>query len=112
LFKPYTYDSGSAIEAIWSTKIETENAVCLKSDLPARETPYSRPEIEAAVQSIHPSFAIIEVRFDGELTGTGFWAIAVGGLNGGVDLGSEIFNWADDNLANYPVTLTVNRKVV
>jgi 2-keto-4-pentenoate hydratase len=112
LFKPFTYDSGSAIEAISSTKIETEIAVRLKSDLPAREIPYSRTEIEAAVQSIHPSFEIIEVRFDGELTGAGFRAIADGGLNGGVVLGPEVINWADYDLANYPVSLTVNGNVV
>jgi 2-keto-4-pentenoate hydratase len=112
LFKPYIYDSGTEIEAIPSTKIETEIAVRLKSDLPAREIPYSRTEIEAAVQSIHPSFEIIEVRFDGELTGAGFRAIADGGLNGGVVLGPEVINWADYDLANYPVSLTVNGNVV
>ena len=112
LFKPYTYDSGTAIKAIPSTKIETEIAVRLKSDLPTREAPYSRTEIEAAVQSIHPSFEIIEVRFDGELTGAGFRAIADGGLNGSVVLGPEIINWADYDLANYPVSLAVNGNVV
>lgn len=112
LFKPYTYDTGTAIEAISSTKIETEIAVRIKSDLPARKTPYSRTEIEAAVHSIHPSFEIIEARFDGELTGAGLRAIADGGLNGGVVLGPEIINWTDYNLANYPVTLTVNGDVV
>jgi 2-keto-4-pentenoate hydratase len=112
LFKPYTYESGTEIEAIPSTRVETEIAVRLKSDLPARETPYNRAEIEAAVQSIHPSFEIIEVRFDGELTGAGFRAIADGGLNGGVVLGPEIINWNDYNLANYPVSLAINGNVV
>jgi 2-keto-4-pentenoate hydratase len=112
LFEPYIYDSGTTIEAISSTKIETEIAVRLKSDLPAREAPYSRTEIEAAVQSIHPSFEIIEVRFDGELTGAGFRAIADGGLNGAVVLGPEIINWTDYSLANYPVSLAVNGNVV
>ena len=112
LFKPYTYDNGTDIEAISSTKIETEIAVRLKSDLPARKAPYSRTEIEAAVQSIHPSFEIIEVRFDGELTGAGFRAIADGGLNGAVVLGPEIMNWADYDLENYPVSLTINGDIV
>jgi 2-keto-4-pentenoate hydratase len=112
LFKPYIFNSGTEIKAIPSTKIETEIAVRLKTDLPARETPYSRTEIEAAVQSIHPSFEIIEVRFDGDLTGAGFRAIADGGLNGGVVLGPEVINWADYDLANYPVSLAVNGNVV
>ncbi len=112
LFKPYIYDNGAEIKAISSTKIETEIAIRLKSDLPARKVAYSRTEIEAAVQSIHPSFEIIEVRFDGELTGAGFRAIADGGLNGAVVLGPEITNWTDYNIENYPVSLTVNGNVV
>ena len=112
LFKPYTYNSGTEIKAIPSTRVETEIAVRLKSDLPAREAPYSRTEIEAAIQSIHPSFEIIEVRFDGELEGAGFRAIADGGLNGSVVLGSEVINWTDYNLENYPVSLAINGSIV
>ena len=112
LFERYTYDNGAQIKALPGTKLETEITVRLKSDLPAKNTPYTRAEVEAAIQSIHPSFEIIGVRFDGELPGAGFRAIADGGLNAGTVIGPEITNWADYDLENYPVTLSVNGAVV
>ncbi len=44
--------------------VELEIAVRLGRDLPARPTPYDRAEIEAAVDSLHPSIELVEDRYE------------------------------------------------
>ncbi|MBT3332842.1 MAG: hypothetical protein HN394_15170, partial [Rhodospirillaceae bacterium] len=56
LFQRFTHDNGVALPILPGTSIETEVTVRLDADLPAREQPYARAEIEAAVASIQPSF--------------------------------------------------------
>jgi 2-keto-4-pentenoate hydratase len=111
LFEKYTYDSGAEVAIQPGQNVETEITVRLKSDLPWRDNPYSRAEIEAAVHSVAPSFEIVGTRFEGDLAGAGFRVIADGGANVGTILGSEITDWADLDLGQHPVTLEMNGQI-
>lgn len=111
LFQRFNYASGDAVPILPEQKLETEITVRLKSDLPARASAYSRAEIEAAVAAIIPSFELIGTRFEGDLAGAGFKAIADGGANAGTVLGAEVTDWHGYDLSDYPMTLKINGAV-
>lgn len=108
LFQQFTYDSGAEIAILSGHKLETEITVRLKSDLVARDTAYSRTEIEAAVAAIIPSFELVGARFEGALAGAGFRVIADGGANVGTVLSEDVTDWNSYDLSDYPVSLTIN----
>ncbi len=108
LFERFTYASGDAVKILPGDKLETEITVRLKSDLPARDAAYSRAEIEAAVAAIIPSFELVGARFEGELAGAGFKAIADAGANVGTVLSDDVADWSPYDLSDYPVSLTIN----
>ena len=112
LFQRFTYDSGSEIQVLPGHSIETEMTVRLKADLVPSEQPYDRAEIEKSIAAIHPSFEIVGARFEGELAGAGFRLIADGGANIGTVLGRDAGSWSGLDLANYPLTLSINGEVV
>ena len=108
LFQRFTYDSGADVPILPGHALETEVTVRLKSDLPARDAAYTRDEVEAAVEAIIPSFELIGVRFEGELAGAGFKAIADAGANAGTVLNTDIADWSPYDLSDHPVRLTIN----
>ena len=112
LFQRFTHENGTQLKALPGHNVETEMTVRLQSDLPVRDRPYDRAELESAVAAIHPSFEIVGVRFEGELAGAGFRIIADGGANVGTVLGSEVRDWSGLDLTDYPVTLSVNGETV
>jgi len=112
LFKRFTHDSGSELRVLPGHSIETEMTVRLQTDLVPREQPYNRAEIEKSIAAIHPSFEIVGARFEGELAGAGFRLIADGGANIGTVLGKDVGIWSDLDLANYPLTLSINGELV
>jgi len=112
LFAKYTHADGAEVSILPGHSLETEITIKLKSDLPARPTPYTRAELENVVAAIHPSFEIVGARFEGALAGAGYRVIADGGVNVGTVVGPAISNWGDYDLGNYPITLSVNGKSV
>lgn len=73
--------------------VEAEIALRFAHDLPARQTPYSRDEILAAVAAAHVAMELVDTRLaDPEAAGP-FWRLADSLLNGGLVLGSEIPDW-------------------
>lgn len=108
LFERFTYASGDTIKILPGDKLETEITVRLKSDLPARDAPYSRDEVEAAVAAIIPSFELVGARFEGELAGAGFKAIADAGANVGTVLSDAVADWSPYDLSDHAATLTIN----
>ncbi len=112
LFQRFTHESDAAVKVLPGHNVETEMTVRLHSDLPPKDPPYERAEIENAVAAIHPSFEIVGARFEGELAGAGFRVIADGGANVGTVLGPEVRNWCDFDLTDHPVTLSINGETV
>lgn len=108
LFQQFTYGSGDAVPILPGHALETEITVRLKSDLPARDSAYTRDEVEAAVAAIIPSFEIVGARFEGELAGAGFRVIADGGANVGTVLSADVAGWSAYDLSDYPVSLSIN----
>lgn len=88
--------------------LESEFALRLKADLPPRETPYKRAEIDAATASIHASFELVGCRLATGIAGAGLLVVADFGINGGVVLGSEIAPAHWDRLDQITVTQTID----
>lgn len=44
--------------------IECEIAVCMKADLPPRDTPYTDAEVLAAIETVHPAIEIVTYRIE------------------------------------------------
>ena len=87
--------------------LEPEFALRLASDLPARERPYERAEVEAAVASIHPVFEVIGLRLPSELFTKVSVTIADFGANVALVTGEGIDSWRDHDLAAVAVDVTV-----
>ncbi|PWV97759.1 2-keto-4-pentenoate hydratase [Hoeflea marina] len=79
-----------AVRAAHAPLLETEFAVCMGRDLPARGTPYGRDDIALATASVHAAFEVVATRFEGGVAQSGLLAIADGGVNQAVVIGPEI----------------------
>jgi len=88
--------------------IETEFAVTLGSDLPARVTPYSRDEVASTISDIHACFELVGCRLASGLKGAGHMIVADHGVNAGVVLGGEISRDHWNRLGEIPVDLDKN----
>ena len=92
--------------------IETEIAVGLGKDLPARELDYDQQDIEVATAWIAPAFELVATRFDMELAGNGKLLIADSGVNADFVLGDNFTDWSAVDLSKHPVTLQINDQQV
>ncbi len=91
--------------------IECEFFFRLGDALPARPTPYTRDEVADAVASVHAGMEVAECRFPRDELPPIPAILADGAASGRYILGSEITNWRTRDLADMPVTLTVNGRV-
>lgn len=92
--------------------IEVEIAYRLGRDLPARPDPYSRAEVEAAIEAILPVIEIVDTRLaDHEAMGA-LWKLADNQINGGLVLGAPRAGWHTADPATQPVRLHVNGALV
>jgi 2-keto-4-pentenoate hydratase len=91
--------------------VEAEIAFHLGSDLPAREQPYSRDEVTAAIASAHPAIELLESAFvDPDKTDR---LSVIGDLqvNGGFVYGPALPDWQRVDLTKESVTVTVDGAV-
>ncbi|MGI9381793.1 MAG: 2-keto-4-pentenoate hydratase, partial [Methyloligellaceae bacterium] len=88
--------------------LECEFAFRFDGALPARDAPYSRDEILAAVEALMPAYELIAPRFDTLLMDAVGLAAADCALNGGLVLGSPVADWRGRDLAAQSVTLSVD----
>ncbi len=75
--------------------VEAEIAVRFGRALPARNEPYGREEILAAIGSVHVAMEVVDSRLhDPDYAGPS-WCLADNLLNGALILGDEIANWRE-----------------
>jgi 2-keto-4-pentenoate hydratase len=100
-------DSGEnfSIGGWLATLIETEVAVKLGRDLPARSTPYTRDEVKAAMASLHPAIEVIGSRFAPEITLPKLLGIGDLQNNSAVLTGPAITDWSGLDLAHLKISL-------
>ncbi len=92
--------------------IEVEIAYRLGRDLPPREAPYDRTEVEAAIEAILPTVEIVDTRLaDPEAMGP-LWKLADNQLNGGLVLGEPLASWRAVDPMTQPVRLQVDGALV
>jgi len=86
--------------------VEAEIGFRMGYDLAPRDTPYTTPEIAAAIATVHPVFEIVNKRLPGDLKDNACWLIADGGVDHAFIYGAGIeFDPAMDMSAE---TVSVN----
>ena len=97
-----------AIGAFPATPLEAEYVVALGADLPPRDAPYTRAEVDAAVAAVHVGMELTMPHFTEPLTRPGLWVLADNGSNAGILVGPAIADWRNADLLGTPVRITVN----
>lgn len=112
IFKECIFEDGASVPAGHYTgpKVEPEFAVRIKSDLPARDSDYSRAEVEAATDAI---LLCIEIA-DNRVAMAPPQPLSMIADNGGFAayvVGPEVANWRDVDFAAAPVDLIIDGEV-
>jgi 2-keto-4-pentenoate hydratase len=84
--------------------LECEVAFLLGADLPPRQQPYTRSEIEAAVEAVVPAIEVADSRCPADAPNLLKLADSMG--NGAFITGAPLRNWRKLDLENIDVTLT------
>lgn len=114
LYERYCHRSGDGVAIVpaHGAAVEAEFAVGLGRDLPGRDAPYTRAEVEPAVAWIAPALEVVGSRLEGGLAGAGRMVIADGGANVDFVQGEPVAAWRDFDLSRHPVVLYVNGEEV
>ncbi len=91
--------------------VECEFFFRLGAPLPARDAPYTRDEVAAAVASVHVGVEVAECRFPLDALPPVPAILADGAASGRYVVGREIAGWRDIDLAAMTVTLVVDGTV-
>jgi len=91
--------------------LEAEISFLIGNDLPLRETPYTREEIVAAIESCHPAIEELEAGVTDPLKVARFTMIGDLQMHGGFVHGPAIENWQQIDLAKESVSLAVDGAV-
>jgi 2-keto-4-pentenoate hydratase len=102
--------SGATLAATFSRwrGVEAEIAFLLGADLPARELPYSREEVLAAIAGAHPAIEILESAFDDPDKVDRLSIIGDLQSNGGFAYGDSVPNWRELDLTREQATMIVD----
>ena len=106
LLAPFVYGDPATIELsrFVSPLLECEISFLLGRDLPARDKPYSREEIEGAIEAIIPAMEIADCRWPADAPGLLKLADDMG--NGAFITGRSVQNWRGVDLAAIDAVLT------
>jgi 2-keto-4-pentenoate hydratase len=102
------FDSGATIDAssllIFLTEVEV--AVRIGKDLPKREEPYSKEEVEAAIVAVHPALEMIASPFVDRTKVSKL--VLMGDLqsNGAVVVGPALDDWRHLDFAKLPISVS------
>ena len=111
VFRDKIHDSGVMIDhapLLWPV-VEGELVVRLGSNLPARDQPYSREDIESAISAIHVGIEIAECRFVHDDAFPPLPAILADGSGSGhLIVGPEIKDWRLRGVLSTDVVLSVD----
>lgn len=88
--------------------LECEFGFRLARDLPPRATPYTRSEVEAAIDSVHPTIEVVAGHLKDWTSQDVFSVIADNGTDGVLVVGPGRRDWRAFALPEVAVTLSVN----
>lgn len=88
--------------------VESEFAFRLARDLPPRAKPYTRAEVEAAIESVHPSIEVVAGYLRDWPKQNVFAVIADNGTDGALVYGEGVQDWRGIDLSAVEVRLSVN----
>jgi 2-keto-4-pentenoate hydratase len=88
--------------------LEAEIAFLVGQDLPPRETPYTREEVIAAMESCHPVIEELESAFTDPTQASKFAALADLQMHGGFVYGAAVDNWQAIDFHTETVLLSVD----
>ena len=91
--------------------LEAEIAFRMGSDLPPRNTPYTRDEIVAAIESMHPVIEVLETAFIDPSQASKMSTTADMAMHGGLVYGEAVPSWQSIDFTKESVTLTVDGAV-
>jgi len=106
--------SGSTLSGPhWRLRVlEAEIAFLVGTDLPPRETPYSREEVLAAMASCHPAIEVLESALTEPTKAARGSSQGDISMNGGFVPGPAVKNWQSIDFSQERVTVTVNGEVL
>lgn len=90
--------------------IECEFAFALGKDLPPRDKPYTRDEVEAAIAALHPAIEIADTRLPPGSPGAVVLADSIG--NGGFVYGAAHKDWRKIDVPKHNVVLRMDGKEI
>jgi 2-keto-4-pentenoate hydratase len=91
--------------------LEAEIAFKMGADLPPRSNPYTREEVVAAIESMHPAIEILETALVDPDKATKMTTVADIAMHGGFVYGDPVSNWQGIDFKNESVTLSVDGTV-
>ena len=92
--------------------VECEYAFRLGHDLPAREAPYTRAEVEDAVEAVHGCIEVADSRYVKGLIMDSPSLVADNMLAGAYVIGPQIADWRSDALTHAPVKVWTAGKLL
>ena len=112
LLAPFFYTSPATVvlAAFVAPLLECEISFLLGRDLPARETPYERAEVEAAVEAMVPALEIADCRWPAGAPDLLKLADDMG--NGAFIAGNKVANWRGVDLAGIQIALVHDGTVI
>ena len=99
-------------DAMMMRVLEVEFAFRMGRDLPATGAPYGQEAVADAIAALVPAIEVVDSRYADWTKAGGLQLIADNASAGHWVYGQEITDWRDIDLADYPVSLTVNGKTV
>ncbi|MGF7177424.1 2-keto-4-pentenoate hydratase [Azospirillum doebereinerae] len=90
--------------------IEAEIVYRLAHGLPARDEPWTRDEVLAAVASVHPAFEICDTRFTAYGSQPPFSHLADQGNHGALIVGAAAGDWRSIDPVRQPIALDIDGK--
>jgi 2-keto-4-pentenoate hydratase len=114
VFAPFLHHAPASLPSSDFTAplVEGEFAFTLGVDIPARERPYERAEVEAAIAAVHPAIEIVDTRFADFIHAGAPNLIADCSANGALILGPATADWRSVDLAVAPVTMRIDGELV
>jgi 2-keto-4-pentenoate hydratase len=114
VFAPFLHGAPATLPSSDFTAplVEGEFAFTLDTDLPARDRPYERADVETAIGSVHPAIEIVDTRFADFVRAGAPNLIADCSANGALILGQATTEWRDIDLAAAAVSMRIDAVTV
>ena len=114
LLEPYIFKSGSILKASEYPPmvLECEFGFRLNQDLPRKNSPYTRAEVELAVASVHPAIEVVAGHLKNWPEQDVFSVIADNGTDGALIYADGVKDWRHLDLKQCEVSLDINGKIV